>query len=221
MQALFDALTRAVEGAPAFALAAAFGWGVLSLLLSPCHLAAAPLVVGFVLSKEEGGVPRAVKIALAFALGILVSIAAVGGVTAGLRRMAGDAGAWAEYAVAAVLLYVGLHLIGAAPLPWSGGGLRGSAGGGGARAAFTVGLLFGVAVGPCTFAYMAPVLGAVFHVAARSVIYAGFLVLAYGLGHCTVIVLAGRGRIGFSGIFVGTKNPEPWPVCARRAASWL
>lgn len=54
MQALFDALTRAVEGAPAFALATAFGWGVLSLLLSPCHLAAAPLVAGFVLSKEEG-----------------------------------------------------------------------------------------------------------------------------------------------------------------------
>jgi len=39
MQSIFTALSHAVEGEPALAIAAAFAWGVASLLLSPCHLA--------------------------------------------------------------------------------------------------------------------------------------------------------------------------------------
>lgn len=40
MEQLFITLTHAVEGTPAIAIAATFVWGVLSILLSPCHLAA-------------------------------------------------------------------------------------------------------------------------------------------------------------------------------------
>ena len=39
MGELFGVLSRAIEGAPAVALSAAFVWGVLSVVLSPCHLA--------------------------------------------------------------------------------------------------------------------------------------------------------------------------------------
>ena len=45
METLFSALTHAVEGTPLLALSAAFVWGVLSLLLSPCHLASLPLII--------------------------------------------------------------------------------------------------------------------------------------------------------------------------------
>ena len=45
---LFTGLTHAVEGTPAIALAAALLWGVFSVLLSPCHLASIPLIVGFI-----------------------------------------------------------------------------------------------------------------------------------------------------------------------------
>jgi cytochrome c-type biogenesis protein len=76
------------------------------------------------------------------------------------------------------------------PLPWSGAGLIGTQRRG-ASAALICGLLFGVALGPCTFAYMAPMIGAAFSVAAASVAYGALLLLAYGLGHCSVIVLAG------------------------------
>ena len=58
-------------------------------------------------------------------------------------------------------------------------------------AAFLLGLIFGVALGPCTFAYMAPMLAVVFNRAAASPVYAASLLLAYGLGHCALIVLAG------------------------------
>jgi cytochrome c-type biogenesis protein len=58
-------------------------------------------------------------------------------------------------------------------------------------AALVLGLVFGIALGPCTFAYMAPMLAIAFKVAADHTVYAALLLLAYGAGHCSVIVLAG------------------------------
>jgi cytochrome c-type biogenesis protein len=57
--------------------------------------------------------------------------------------------------------------------------------------AFSLGLVFGIALGPCTFAFMAPVLGVVFQMSSTNVIAAGALLLSFGLGHCGVIVAAG------------------------------
>ena len=61
----------------------------------------------------------------------------------------------------------------------------------GRLAAFILGLVFGVALGPCTFAYMAPMLAVTFKLAAAHMAYGILLLLAYGVGHCAVIVLAG------------------------------
>jgi cytochrome c-type biogenesis protein len=58
-------------------------------------------------------------------------------------------------------------------------------------AAFILGLLFGIALGPCTFAYMATMLGVVFNIASTKIVFAVSLLLAYGIGHCAVIVFAG------------------------------
>ena len=60
-----------------------------------------------------------------------------------------------------------------------------------APAAFILGLVFGIALGPCTFAYMAPMLGVTFRVASTQLPYGIFLLLIYGVGHCSVIVFAG------------------------------
>ena len=54
-----------------------------------------------------------------------------------------------------------------------------------------LGLVFGVALGPCTFAYMAPMLGVTFRLAATRLLYGVLLLSAYGVGHCSVITLAG------------------------------
>ena len=61
----------------------------------------------------------------------------------------------------------------------------------GRLAAFILGLVFGVALGPCTFAYMAPMLAVAFNLATTHLAYGILLLLAYGTGHCAVIVLAG------------------------------
>jgi cytochrome c-type biogenesis protein len=189
MDAIFTWLTDAMTGAPWLAVLAAAGWGVASLVLSPCHLASIPLIVGFIAERKNTTGRQAFGYALIFALGILASIAAVGGITAAAGRMLGDVGPWANYAVAAVLVLVGLHLLDVLPLPWDRGlalpRYQGKA------AALLLGLIFGVALGPCTFAYLAPILGVIFSVARTETGFAVLLLLAYGIGHCVLIVAAG------------------------------
>jgi len=190
MEQLFTALTHAVEGAPALALAAALIWGILSILLSPCHLASIPLIVGFIDEQGRISTRRAFVISTLFAVGILITIGAVGAITAAAGRMMGDVGRYGNYFVAAIFFVVGLHLLGVIPMPWSGPGqvrMKRK----GMLAAFILGLVFGIAIGPCTFAYMAPMLGVTFKLAATNIGYGILLLAVYGVGHCSVIVVAG------------------------------
>jgi cytochrome c-type biogenesis protein len=187
---LFTTLTRAVEGTPVIAVSAAFAWGVLSILLSPCHLASIPLIVGFIDEQGRISPKRAFIISTLFAVGILITIGAIGAVTAALGRMMGDLGRYGNYFVALVFFAVGLHLLGVIPMPWSGPGRVGMKRKG-MLAAFILGLVFGIALGPCTFAYMAPMLVITFKLAAANLFYGVLLLIVYGLGHCSVIVMAG------------------------------
>jgi cytochrome c-type biogenesis protein len=187
---MFGALTRAVSASAPVALAGAFAWGVISVLLSPCHLASIPLIVGFLGVQRGISTGRAFRLSLLFAAGILVTIALLGILTATLGRMLGDIGPAGNWIVAAIFLVVGLHLLGVIPLPIaargpSAGARRGSFG------ALILGLVFGLALGPCTFAFLAPVLGVTFRVGSTNPVLAAFLFAAYGVGHCTVIVAAG------------------------------
>ncbi|MCP4641115.1 MAG: cytochrome C biogenesis protein [bacterium] len=190
MQELFTTLTRAVEGSAFVAVAASLAWGVLSIVLSPCHLASIPLIVGFIDSQGRTTTRRAFFISLLFSVGILITIGLIGLVTAAAGRMMGDVGRYGNYFVAAIFFLVGLHLLDVIPMPWSGPaqvGMKRK----GALAAFILGLVFGVALGPCTFAYMAPMLGVTFKLAAANLSYGVFLLFMYGVGHCSVIVFAG------------------------------
>ncbi len=190
MNEIFDSLTRAVMGTPAVAIAASLAWGVLSILLSPCHLASIPLIIGFISEEGLTTTRRAFTLALLFSLGILIAIASIGVVTAALGRMLGDVGGWVDYLVVAIFIAVGLHLMGVIPMPFQG---RGSNLGGrkGLAASFLLGLVFGLALGPCTFAYMAPMLGVTLSVSKTNMAYGILLLGAYGVGHCGVIVAAG------------------------------
>ena len=190
LQELFTALTRAIEGSPLVALSAALVWGVLSILLSPCHLASIPLIIGFI--DEQGRIEprRAFWISLLFSTGILVTIALIGAATALAGRMMGDVGRYGNYAVAVIFLVIGLHLLEVIRLPL-GGPAQVRTERKGLGAAFVLGLVFGVALGPCTFAYMAPMLAVAFRMSAANAAYGALLLLLYGVGHCGVIVAAG------------------------------
>ena len=190
MEQLFTVLSRAVEGSAGLALSAAFAWGVLSILLSPCHLASIPLIVGFIDQQGQMTTRRAFTISLLFSLGILITIGVIGAVTAAAGRMMGDVGRWGNYGVAAIFFAVGLYLLEVIKLPLPNAaqpGIKSK----GMLAAFVLGLIFGVALGPCTFAYMAPMLGVTFRLASTNLSYGVLLLVLYGVGHCGVIVLAG------------------------------
>jgi cytochrome c-type biogenesis protein len=104
--------------------------------------------------------------------------------------MLGDLGSLANWLVAGIFFMFGLHLLGLIPMPWSGPkqvGIQRK----GLLAAFFLGAIFGIALGPCTFAFMGPVLGVAFAESSSSILYSSLLLLAYGLGHCSVIVFAG------------------------------
>ena len=190
MQELFTTLTRAVEGSVLVALGASLVWGILSILLSPCHLASIPLIVGFIGQQGQMTARRAFGISSLFALGILITIGAIGAITAAAGRMMGDVGRYGNYFVAAIFFIVGLHLLDVIPMPWSGPGKVGMKRKG-MLAAFILGLVFGIALGPCTFAYMAPMLGVTFKLARSDAAYGVLLLALYGVGHCSVIVVAG------------------------------
>jgi len=190
LESIFTWLTHLLTSHPLAGLAGAFLWGVLSILLSPCHLASIPLIVGFISQQERLTTRKAFRISLAFALGILVTIALIGVITSLLGRMLGDIGAWSDYLVAGVFVLIGLYLLDVITLRMP-GATNARAWGKGIWAGFLMGLVFGIALGPCTFAYMAPILAIALSKTSSSLIYGLPLLLAYGIGHCAVIVFAG------------------------------
>jgi cytochrome c-type biogenesis protein len=191
MESLFTTLTEALYGNLALALLASFSWGIVSILLSPCHLSSIPLIIGFLTSKNEKKTSRGVLLAFVFAVGILLTIALLGIITASLGRIMGDVGVYGKYGVAVVFFIVGLYLMDIIRLPDTGVNLRPIQNRSALWSAFVLGLIFGIALGPCTFAFMAPVLGVVFQLSTTNMFAAGILLLAFGLGHCSVIVAAG------------------------------
>lgn len=189
IEQIFTALYEAMTGAVWLAVIASFGWGVLSILLSPCHLSSIPLIVGFISSQGKISIGRTFTISLVFSVGILITIAAIGIITASLGRLMGDIGSIGNYLVAGIFFVVGLYLLDIIKIDWNRGLKRTKVKG--LWAALILGLLFGLALGPCTFAYMAPVLGIVFQTAQTDYLLAVIYLLAFAVGHCSVIVGAG------------------------------
>lgn len=173
----------------ALAMAGAFAWGMVSVLLSPCHLASIPLIVAYVGGQETIVQPRrAVWYAGAFTVGLFITIAVVGVACAALGRMLGDVGIWLQIIVGVILLWVAMGMLGLQACSFSGSllyrlKLRGIPG------AFALGLAYGVLSGSCTFGFIAPILAIV---TVQQKLAAGVtMLLLFALGHCLPIALAG------------------------------
>lgn len=178
------------------ASAASFIWGVLSILLSPCHLASLPLIIGYINRNGISTVRSAFINSILFATGILMTIAIIGLVTGMFGGLIGDVGVAGNYAVALVFFAAGFYLLGIIDTDWnfinpekvhSKSCLAGK----GYLTAFFLGLIFGAGLGPCTFAFMAPVLGVVFQYSSVNFAFAILLIAAFALGHVLVIAAAG------------------------------
>lgn len=192
MDRLIFWVTDGLKSSLIIALGAAVLWGVFSVLLSPCHLGTIPLIVGMVGSPSRGGAGRGrgAVLSFAFAGGMLLAIGILGVVIATAGFAVAGLSAVTNYVIAAIFLVAGLHLIGVIDLPLRSFSLKAGKRKG-VGAAIGIGLVFGIGLSPCTFAFLAPIIGVAFAGAATSPLRGFGLLLAFGLGHCGVIGLAG------------------------------
>jgi cytochrome c-type biogenesis protein len=103
----------------------------------------------------------------------------------------GDVGRAGTWVLAGVFVLVGLNLLGVIPAPRFGRDPA-AAPRRGAVGAVLLGLTFGAALGPCTFAFMAPLLAIALGAGgAGAPGYGVALVAAFGSGHAVAIAGAG------------------------------
>lgn len=178
-----------MSGGIGIAALGCFLWGVVSVTLSPCHLASIPLIVSYVAGQKTLLRPRsAVFYAVTFTLGLFITIALIGIICSLLGRMLGDVGSWWTILVGVVLLWVSLDMLGIQSLSMSGSlmarlRVRGIGG------AFILGLAYGVLSGSCTFGFMAPILAIV--TVQQKVVAGSVMMILFALGHCLPIAIAG------------------------------
>jgi cytochrome c-type biogenesis protein len=189
MDAFFITVNQWMTGGTILAAAGCFIWGLVSVLLSPCHLASIPLIIAYVGGQESAVKPKQASVyALAFSIGLFITIAVIGVVCAMLGRMMGDVGIYFQVLVGIILIWVALGMLGVESCSMSGSllyrlNVRGVTG------AFVLGLAYGVLSGSCTFGFIAPIL-AIVTVQAK-VVTGVVLIILFALGHCLPIVIAG------------------------------
>jgi cytochrome c-type biogenesis protein len=188
VNAWFASLGSALEGSIALSVGAAAILGALSVVISPCHLAGVPLVVG-VVQAHRGPKRSALSVALLFGLGVLLSFVIVGGATVALGRIAGDLGRFGNLLGAAVFIAFGLQLLEVVEIPWF-KSLTTRVEGRTARPTL-VGFLFGASLGPCTFSFMAPAIGVAVSISRSAPIHAALLLASFALAHTAVVTAAG------------------------------
>ena len=188
---IFTIISGLMQGTPAAVLAGAFLWGMASILLSPCHLASIPLIVGYIVKQNNAGTRKSILLSLVFAAGVFIVLVAIGGITACMGRMMGNVGRPVSFALAVLLIIVGLVIAGAVPLPDFGRTFNSNKYTGGYQGSFLIGILFGAGLGPCAFTFMIPVLSAALLTAHTAPFFSAALVLSYICGHCILLVAAG------------------------------
>lgn len=189
LDSLFITINQWMSGGIAIAAIGCFLWGMVSVMLSPCHLASIPLIIAYVGGQDKAVNPKQAGIyAGAFTIGLFITIALVGIICAMLGRMLGDVGNWWQLLIGGILIWVSLGMLGVEKCSMSGSLLyrlkiKGIFG------AFVLGLAYGVLSGSCTFGFIAPILAII---TVQEKIATGIiLIILFAVGHCLPIVAAG------------------------------
>jgi cytochrome c biogenesis protein CcdA len=187
MESLFGDIAQLIQHNPWLAVLAVFIGGA-TTASNPCVLAMIPLLMSVVAGTKTTSIKKSLGFSALFVFGLSITFSILGLVSALMGRMLGDVGAFWKYLVAGVCLIMGLHLLGIfkfninLPQPMN---VRK----GGPLGAFLLGLLFGVVSTPCAVPILAVLLT---YVGSKgNIIYGGFLLLIYALGHSALILVAG------------------------------
>ena len=166
-----------------------FLWGVASVILSPCGISIVPLVVGYISNTDEPSKFQAFKISCAFCSGIILNLILVAFVTSGVGYLLGGYEKFLTLLTSLIFILMGLHMAGIIKLKFFAFG----SGGNGTesqniKGAIFLGIISGLAIGPCNIAYISPVLSIAISLKFFESV---LLILIYALGYSFVLILAG------------------------------
>jgi cytochrome c-type biogenesis protein len=187
MESLFGDIPQLLQHSPWLGVLAVFIGGA-TTASNPCVLAMIPLLMSVVAGTETTSLKKSLGFSALFVLGLSVTFSILGLISALMGRMLGDVGSFWKYLLAGICLIMGLHLLGllkfSINLPQPVNVRKG-----GPMGAFLLGLLFGFVSTPCAVPILAVLLA---YVGSQgNIIYGGFLLLVYALGHSVLILVAG------------------------------
>ena len=179
-----EALIEIIKNSLWLAPAAAFVGGLLTAA-NPCVLAMVPLMVGYVAGRENRSVFHSFLLSLVFSIGLTLMFTLFFLVTwTASSVLRAD---WWVYIASGVCMLMGFHLAGL--LHWELPGfqvMRPSRQG--FVGALLLGMLFGLVSLPCAGPILLVLLSLV---PLRGAVFGATLLVAYGLGHCGLILLGG------------------------------
>lgn len=168
--------------------------------VSPCTVAAVPLVVGYVGGYADGSRRRALIYSAAFVLGLALAFTAVGLVIALAGAIFLPAGGFWRVVLIALALAAGASLLAGRALPGMGnahcgqGGLAASHWKG-ALGAFVSGAFSGIVFAPCATPVMVGILALIGN--QQDVLFGTLLMFLYSIGHGALLLAAGS-SVGFA-----------------------
>jgi cytochrome c-type biogenesis protein len=215
MDSFFITVNTWISSGSYIAMLGAFLWGMISVALSPCHMASIPLMVTYVAGQDQTVKPRrAASYAFTFTGGLFLTIALVGVICSLLGLMLGDIGPWWTIPIGGILIWVSLDMLGV-PVCSMSGSLMSRLKVRGIGGAFILGLAYGVLSGSCTFGFIAPMLAII--TVQQDFVVGITLILLFGIGHSLPIAFAGSstavvGNILFNAVASGSKKPPGWEL---------
>lgn len=168
--------------------------------VSPCTVAAVPLVIGYVGGYADGSRRRAFFYAAAFVLGLALAFTGVGLAIALAGAMLLPAGGLWRGVLIALALVAGASLLAGRALPGMGAPRCGADGVAashwkGGFGAFVTGALSGVVFAPCATPVMVGILALIGN--QQDVLFGTLLMFLYSIGHGALLLAAGS-SVGFA-----------------------
>jgi cytochrome c-type biogenesis protein len=193
-----------------------FAGGVLTSL-GLCNIAMIPLVIAFVGGQKNVGRGRSLALSCAFALGLAITLMALGVIAALVGGMLGGNSRLWYYIVAAVCIVMGLQWLGVLhlPLPEWGAGTRERITQKGILGALLLGLASGLVASGCATPALAAILTLV--MSKGAIAYGASLLLVYGLGRGVPIIVLGT----FAGMIKLIPRLMEWTSCLEQASGVL
>jgi cytochrome c-type biogenesis protein len=207
-----DILGSSLQAGSMLAYPAAFAGGLLASL-TPCMYPLIPVTVAYIGSRAATSRKLGVLLSVAYAAGIAVVYALLGGVAALSGRLFGLVATHplTNGAVGIMLLAMALSMLDVialplpAFLPGSNTGKRG-----GLTGAFSFGLCSGLVVSPCTTPVMGTLL--LFVAARQNVLFGMSLLFVFACGMSTILLCMGA----VSGLAARLPRSGPWLVLVKR-----